>query len=197
MPTIAISSHPCIEYYNINIMQWLIVFALRFILPLTVFRRQLAGNVLAFFADSFDVVVFNFLGGGDYSRYDLFDKWLDLYWYGVAAFAALSWENRFAKNALYLLFGLRAAGTLLFTITSNRGLLLIFPDLFVWFLLFYLIYKRLFKRDLTPVAITLVLLLMLPLKLYQEYLLHFDVIDFYHAVWVYLFTPLGLERFTQ
>lgn len=175
-------------------MPWIAVFILRLALPLTILRWPLAGNFLAFFADLFDVVIFDFLGGEDYARYDFYDKWLDLYWYVIAVFTAFSWKDKFGRNILSLLLSVRAIGTILFTTTSNKVFLVVFPDLFVWFLLFYLVYERFFKKRLTPALIVLVLLLMLPLKLYQEYLLHFDVIDFYNWVWTNIYTPLGLDK---
>ena len=151
------------------------VIALRLLLPITIFRWPLLGGILCLIADALDIVILDIIDTGGFSDYHSTDKYMDVVYLSVEAFVSLRWKNQLAKKVNIYLFVYRWIGFILFEITKIRVFLLIFPNLFENFYLFYLSYKKIAKRDrLTSIRpMVLVLLLLLIPKLGQEFLLHF------------------------
>ena len=74
----------------------LIVLALRLILPLSIFRNRITGSILSMALDMLDVVLVDALQGalgepavGFGENYQLFDKWLDMYYLSIEAIVCL------------------------------------------------------------------------------------------------------------
>lgn len=154
----------------------LIVIALRLIVPLLIFRRNLTGGVLAMLLDGFDVIIIDVIKLGGFSgHYHQIDKVLDTYYLGIEAWVAFGWQNQFERLPSLFLFGFRIIGVVLFELTGQRIVLFLFPNMFENWWLFVVAVRR-FKPAWTPqswrgVAIPMAILLV-P-KMAQEYLLHF------------------------
>ncbi|MBA3877759.1 MAG: hypothetical protein C0498_12710 [Anaerolinea sp.] len=101
---------------------------------LPVLRWPLAGGVLAVLVDLSDLLLRDTLDLGGVPDYQGLDKWLDQVYMGSFLLVAMRWiglERRVAV-ALYLY---RMVGFVLFELTGDRGLLLLFPNVFeLWFL---------------------------------------------------------------
>jgi hypothetical protein len=164
----------------------LIVLAVRLTVPLLIFRRPLLGGALSFVADAADLVVFNAFGFPD--DYQRLDKGLDLYYLSIEMLVALRWAPlpRAVAGGLFLW---RVVGAVLFEVTGDRWVLLVFPNLFeLWWLLVVILGAKGQQLSRRRTAFWLVVLLV-P-KLVHEYVLHvwrvldrytlFDVVD---AVW--------------
>ena len=153
---------------------WIVVFVVRLLVPLTLFRWTIFGAFASIVADNLDVVILDFLHVANFGPYNQVDKILDLYYLGIECLISLKWQNKLARNTSVFLFLYRLVGTILYEITNIRGLLFIFPNLFENFFVFYIIYKSVAKKDrLTSLkAIIIVNLILLIPKEIQEYALH-------------------------
>jgi len=151
----------------------LIVILIRLIVPLSIFRWPLAGGLAAGIVDTFDVVLISFLNAGDFQHYAQTDKALDLYFLLFMVIVSLKWKP-LEKWTSISLFSYRTIGVILFEITQIRPLLLIFPNLFLYFFYFVAARNRFFADfKLTPKRLVTVLVILLIPKLLQEYLLHY------------------------
>lgn len=153
----------------------LIVTCIRILVPLSILRYPLLGGILSMIVDTFDVVMITLLGMGDFTSYHTTDKMLDMYYLGIEAGVSWRWRNSLARNTSIILFIYRLLGFILFEMTKMRFLLLLFPNLFENFYLFYLGYKKILKKDpiTSKKSLFIVLLILLIPKMIQEYALHF------------------------
>ena len=154
----------------------IIIVALRLVIPLSIFRHPLAGALASMLIDALDVVLIELMElGGFGDHYQSTDKLLDTYYLAIEWFVAFRWESPWAKWPALLLFPYRVIGVLLFEITGERVMLLIFPNLFENWWLYCVIVARfvpsIYPRTWATTVIPLVLLL-IP-KLAQEWLLHY------------------------
>ena len=153
----------------------IIVTAIRLLVPLSIFRWPLFGVLASVAVDALDVIIAGAIGRGEFQNYSAFDKALDTYYLTFALIVSLRWNNSLAKRTSIVLFAYRLIGVVLFEITHIRVLLLVFPNLFENFVIFYLVVQRFFPRftlrTYTKQAIILFLLLLL--KLPQEFVLHY------------------------
>ena len=154
-------------------MGQLIIVLIRLVVPVSIFRWPLAGGLASMLFDALDVVLIEMIGVGGFSNYTALDKGLDMYYLSFELIVSLRWEA-LAKWTSVALYVWRAVGFVAFEATQARVLLLIFPNLFENFYIFYLLLRRFAPRyALTPGRLgTFLVLLLLP-KLGQEYLLHF------------------------
>ncbi|MEX0895915.1 MAG: hypothetical protein WDZ94_03165 [Patescibacteria group bacterium] len=153
----------------------IIVIALRLLVPLYILKSPFWGTVISLVLDALDVVLLTFINLGDLENYHQIDKVLDMYYLALAAYATRNWQNRLAKRVAIGLFFYRLIGVVLFEFTGIRPLLLLFPNLFENFFLFYAGSLALFKKEYVPTkrSLTIALIVLLLLKLPQEYLLHY------------------------
>lgn len=160
----------------------LIFIGIRFVSSLPIIRFPLLGVVLAIIVDYFDFEILKFLNHGDLLMYQNLDKSMDLFYLGLAAYASLRWTNALARRAAIGLFFLRLVGFGLFVVFQTPWLLLLFPNVFEWFYLYYLSYKKFFKKDPVETKKQLfgVLVLLTIPKLAHEYLLHINTV---HPWW--------------
>lgn len=173
---------------------WLVVIGLRLLLPLSILRWPLAGGLVAFLADTFDVVTLDLLHAESYAPYNPIDKWLDTYYLALEAWVCRSWANRPARVAALGLFAYRLVGAALYEITGLRAALFLFPNLFELFFLTYLLGHALAgDRVLTSVrAIVAVNVLLLVPKELQEYVLHVAQYPVYALIREHILAPLRL-----
>jgi hypothetical protein len=154
--------------------EWFVLTLLRFIIPLSILRWPLAGVLASIAAD---VVLSDPVPVPDGSapEYQAWDKVLDTYYLGLAAYVSRTWSDPSARAVSLLSFGYRAVGVVLFLATGTRYLLFLFPNFFENFFIFYLVFRkfsddeRLFTSDRFALAVFLSLLIP---KLAQEFFMH-------------------------
>ena len=158
----------------------IIVSLLRLIVPVSILRYPLGGFVASLALDSFDGPLVDIIGrrgalfGGGFIDYHLLDKRLDLYYLFFAFLASLRWQNTLYRRTAISLFSIRFLGIILFSLTNFRAILFFFPNIFEFFYLYYLVFKRWFPRFLPnsfPKLLIILIFLAIP-KLFGEYFLH-------------------------
>ncbi len=158
---------------------WLVAVA-RFLLPLTIPRYPFPGIIASLVLDAVDQTIFQQFPGLNLEGYQGYDKALDIYYLAIAYIATLrNWENLFAFQVSRFLFYWRLAGVALFELTQLRPLLLIFPNTFEYFFIFYEAYRL--RWDPTRMSKKLVIgaaaFIWIVIKLPQETWIHIVQID--------------------
>jgi hypothetical protein len=162
---------------------WLIfwvVAAARFLLPLTIPRYPLPGIVASLVLDGVDQTIFQQFTSLPLEGYQGYDKALDIYYLTIAYISTLrNWVNSFAFQVSRFLFFWRLAGVALFELTHLRPLLLIFPNTFEYFFIFYEAYRLRWhpKRATKKLLIGAAAFIWIVIKLPQEYWLHIAQAD--------------------
>jgi len=146
------------------------VLCLRLGLPLLILRFPLIGTLLCAVVDVAD---YSFMGTSE--SYQQLDKLLDTYYLSFAAITVLRWKDGLARKIALGVYAWRVLGVLLVLLADQRWLLMVFPNFFEPFFVFYLLYVYLSKKDVLFtsrwVVITVTAVLLIP-KLIQEYILH-------------------------
>ena len=113
----------------------LVIAAIRICGSLPVLRWPLAGGILAILVDLSDLLLRDVLELGGVGDYQTLDKWLDQVYMATFLVVALRWSG-VARTVAVALYAYRMVGFVLFELTADRGLLLVFPNVFeLWFLL--------------------------------------------------------------
>ncbi len=151
-----------------------IVTTIRLAVPLIIFRWPFWGGVATAIVDAVDVILVYLLQLGDYRSYHQTDKYLDSYFLAFMAFYAWRKWRGLERDVSLVLFIWRMIGFVLFEITGVRWLLLIFPNLFLWWWLWVAGIHRYRPRwQFTRVNASGVLVLMIGPKMIQEMVLHY------------------------
>ena len=157
-----------------------VIAAARFLLPLAIPRFPLLAIVASLALDAVDQSLFQQFTSLTLDAYQGYDKALDIYYLTIAYISTMrNWPHRFAFRVSRFLFHWRLAGVALFELTHLRPLLLIFPNAFEYFFVFYEAYtlrwdpRRMTKRLVLIAAAAIWIAIKLP----QEYLLHIAKID--------------------
>lgn len=181
-----------------QIIFWIVV-AVRFLVPLLIPRYPLPAILAAFVIDGVDQTIFQQFTNLPLTGYQGYDKALDIYYLTIACISTLrNWSNRFAFQVSRFLFYWRLVGVALFEITQLRPLLLIFPNTFEYFFIFYEIYRLrwdpegMSKRLVIGAAAGIWIVIKLP----QEWWIHIAQLDTTDLVKEQVFgvsvdTPLG------
>lgn len=152
---------------------------LRILVPLLIFKKPLTGALLAFGLDVFDHDTIIQLEHAGIVSYQPLDKLLDLYYFSIEALVARRmWKNLLAARVSTFLYFFRLIGIVFFEITGIRFILILMPNMFEYFFIFYEVYKKF--RDpkyLTARHIALVLFILLLIKIPQEYTIHYAQIS--------------------
>jgi hypothetical protein len=162
---------------------WLIFWVIagaRFLLPLTIPRYPFPGIVASLVLDGVDQTLFQQFTNLSLEGYQGYDKALDIYYLTIAYISTLrNWANHFAFQVSRFLFYWRLIGVALFELTQLRSLLLIFPNTFEYFFIFYEAYRlrwdpgRMSKRLAVGAAAAIWIVIKLP----QEYWIHIAQTD--------------------
>ena len=158
---------------------WVVAIA-RFLLPLTIPRYPVPGIVASLLLDAVDQTIFQQFPGLPLERYQGYDKALDIYYLTIAYISTLrNWANHFAFQISRFLFYWRLAGVALFELTHLRPLLLIFPNTFEYFFIFYEVYRLRWDPRRMPrkLLIGAAAFIWIVIKLPQEYWIHIAQID--------------------
>jgi len=153
----------------------ILVITVRTVLPFTILRWPLGGVVLCMIADGLDWKLFELFGFGLFGNghYQQLDKLLDL-WYLFFAFIIVHrWSDALARRTGKILFLWRFVGFAIFEITHVRWLLVLAPNIFEFFYLFWTITLKWFSRfQLTPKRLAVILLVIGLPKIWQEMIMH-------------------------
>ena len=153
-------------------LEEIIVAVARVIGSLPVIRWAFVGAIIAVLTDFSDLFMMNLLDLGGLRNYQVFDKWVDLVYMGTFLLASLRWSG-VPKKVSIGLFSYRILGVILFEITSQRSILLLFPNVFEFWFIFVAgirLFKPKYEINWPRAALWLVPLLIL--KEFQEYVLH-------------------------
>jgi len=150
----------------------LVIALVRIAGSLPVLRWPLAGGILAVLVDLSDLLLMDVLDLGGVADYQRLDKALDLVYLGTFTAVALRWHGPDRWVALALL-GWRLVGFVMFELTGERWLLLVFPNVFeVWFLLVAALHHRWDPVPWTPASLLGALAGLLLVKELQEWAIH-------------------------
>jgi hypothetical protein len=92
-------------------------------------RWPLTGGLFAIFVDLTDLFWFNVLDLGGVPNYQLFDKLADQVYLAVFLIVALRWSGP-ERTISIVLYAFRMAGFVLFELSGERAVLLLFPNVF-------------------------------------------------------------------
>jgi hypothetical protein len=149
-------------------------------------KWPLAGGLLAIFVDLTDLYWFNVLDLGGVPDYQLFDKLADQVYLAAFLIVALRWSGP-ERTISIVLYAFRMIGFLLFEMTGERAILLLFPNVFEFWFLFIAAFHHVRPGFAwTRGQLALVLVPLIGAKEVQEWALHwarlFDGITFLQAL---------------
>jgi hypothetical protein len=153
-------------------LEVLVIAVVRIAGSLPVLRWPLAGGILAVLVDLSDLLLRDTLDLGGVPDYQSLDKWLDQVYMACFLIVALRWQGVERRVAVGL-FGYRLIGFVLFELTHERGLLLLFPNVFeFWFLTVAAIHRFRSGFAWTPLRLIVALAVLTGLKEVHEWALH-------------------------
>ena len=149
----------------------IVIATIRIAGSLPVLRWPLLGGLLAILIDLSDLLLMGVLDLGGVPDYQSLDKWLDQVYMATFLIVALRWTDP-ARAIAVALYVFRMIGFLAFEVSGERGLLLLFPNVFeFWFLVVAAVgAERVARWGTGRTAIVLVILA--GLKEIQEWALH-------------------------
>ena len=171
---------------DITTTDWAVFIAvvgLRFLLPLLIPRYPLPAVVACLLLDGVDQTIFQVFTDLPLVGYQSYDKALDVYYLTVAYLSTLrNWTHDEAFRVSRFLYYYRMIGVVAFELTGLRALLLIFPNTFEYFFIWYEAARLWWEpRRLSRRAVLLAAaLIWIVIKLPQEYWIHIaqrDVTD--------------------
>jgi hypothetical protein len=153
----------------------------RVLVPLLIIRFPLPAIVACLVIDAVDQTVFQAIApNADLTGYQNYDKALDVFYLVIAYIATLrNWTNGFAVSIARFLIYYRLIGVVAFELSGVRELLIIFPNTFEYFFIFYES-VRLFwdpRRMSKKVLLGATAFIWIFIKLPQEYWLHVAQLD--------------------
>jgi hypothetical protein len=166
-------------------LEVVVIAAIRIAGSLPVLRWPFLGGILAILIDLSDLLLMDALDLGGVPDYQSLDKWLDQFYLALFLVVALRWTNP-ARTIAIALYAYRFIGFVLFEITGERGLLLLFPNVFeFWFLLVAFVGDD-HVADWSARRLGVALVVLTLLKEVQEWALHgarlFDSISALEAI---------------
>ena len=114
------------------------VIALRFLLPLLIPRFPLPAILACLVLDAADQTIFQAVTDDPLAGYQSYDKALDVYYLAIAYCATMrNWRDPVAFGIARFLFIYRLVGVVVFELTQQRWVLLVFPNTFEYFFICY------------------------------------------------------------
>ena len=157
------------------------ILATRFIVPLFIPRFPLPAILVALVVDAADQSIMQKFTHLNLDGYQSYDKALDIYYLTVAYVSVYrNWTNGYAVEVARFLWYYRLVGVLLFEITAQRWLLLVFANTFEYFFIAYEVVRtcwdprRLSRRAVIGMAAAIWIFVKLP----QEWWIHIAQNDF-------------------
>jgi hypothetical protein len=155
---------------------------------LPVLRWPFAGALLSIAVDFLDLLLLGLIGWQGVTDYQTLDKALDQVQLALFLFVAVTSWNGVERRVAVGLYVYRLVGAILFELTGERLLLLVFPNVFeFWFVLVAGLHEtRKRPTNWTPNRLVGTLAVLTALKEIQEWALHagrlFDGITFLDAL---------------
>lgn len=159
---------------------FLLVVGLRLFVPLAIPRFPLPAIVAALLIDGVDQTIFQTFTNLDLEGYQSYDKAMDVYYLAIAYISTLrNWTNLTGYETARFLWYYRLVGATLFELIGWRALLLIFPNTFEYFFIWYEGMRlrwnpRRFTRNLILGGAAVIWIV---IKLPQEYWIHVAQMD--------------------
>ncbi len=162
-----------------------LITAIRIAGSLPVLRWPLGGGLLAVLVDLSDLLLRDLLGLGSLD-YQAWDKWVDQLYLAAFLVVALRWTGMERTVAIGL-YAFRLVGFAAFEITGDRGMLLLFPNVFeLWFLFVAALHHFRPGFRLRSAQVIGILVVLLAIKELHEWALHgarlFDGISSLEAI---------------
>ena len=164
-----------------DIAVFLVVLALRFVIPLFIPRFPLPAILAALVLDAADQTIFQQFTNLNLDGYQNYDKALDIFYLTIAFLAVYrNWTNTSAINVARFLWYYRLVGVWLFEVFQERWILFVFPNTFEYFFIAYVaINTQWDPRRLTHRAVIgLAAFIWIVIKLPQEWWIHIAQNDF-------------------
>jgi hypothetical protein len=164
-----------------DIAVFLVVVAMRFVVPLFIPRFPLPAILAALVIDAADQTIFQQFTNLNLDGYQNYDKALDIFYLTIAFLAVYrNWTNTTAINVARLLWYYRLVGVWLFEVFQERWILFVFPNTFEYFFIAYAaIHTQWDPRRLTDRAVVgLAAFIWIVIKLPQEWWIHIAQNDF-------------------
>ncbi len=158
----------------------ILVVGARLLLPLGIVRYPLPAIVACLLLDGVDQTIFQTFTSVDLSGYQGYDKALDIYYLTIAYISTLrNWTNRNAVRIARFLLYYRLIGVALFEATGVRELMIIFPNTFEYFFIFYEAVRVRWnpRRMDARVLIGVTAFIWIFIKLPQEWWIHVAQLD--------------------
>ena len=176
----------------IDKFDWLVftlVIGARFIIPLFIPFFPLPAIIAALLLDGVDQTIFQKFTSFPLDGYQSYDKALDIYYLTIAYISTFrNWTNNFAFRVSQFLYYFRLVGVVLFETTHLRPLLLIFPNTFEYFFIWYEAVKLMWnpKKLSRTAIISAAAFIWIVIKLPQEYWIHIAQNDVTETIQVLL-----------
>lgn len=162
-----------------------IVLGARLLVPLTIPKYPIPAGIGALVIDGVDKSLLQSLTHLPLDGYQGYDKALDIYYLSIQYLSTLrNWIDLYAVDLGPALYCFRLVGVLLFELLQVRALLLLFPNTFEYFFLFYEgVRLRWNPRRMGPaVVIGAAFAIWVLIKIPQEYWIHVAQLDATDAI---------------
>ena len=166
--------------HTVDLIIFAIVLGLRLLVPLLIPRFPLPAEIAAMLLDAADQTIYQKFTSLDLTGYQGYDKALDIYYLSVIYLSTMrNWRHLVAFKVSRFLYFYRLVGVMLFEMTQVRALLLIFPNTFEYFFVFYGTVRlrwnplRMSKRLVIGAAAAIWIFIKLP----QEWWIHIAQLD--------------------
>ena len=162
-------------------MVFLVVVAMRFVIPLFIPRFPLPAILAALVIDAADQTIFQQFTDLNLDGYQNYDKALDIYYLTIAFLAVYrNWTNATAINVARFLWYYRLLGVWLFEVFQQRWILFVFPNTFEYFFIAYAALRTQWdpRRLTNRAVIGMAAFIWIFIKLPQEWWIHIAQNDF-------------------
>ena len=162
---------------------WVVLWAVvlvQFLAPLFIAKFPLPAILACLIVDGVDQSVLQAFTSLDLADYQSYDKALDIFYLAIAMLATLrNWASYPAVQIARFLFYFRLVGVVLFVFIQWRPLLLLFPNTFEYFFIFYEIVRSRWTptRLGTPFWVVAAAAIWVVFKLPHEYWIHVAQLD--------------------
>jgi len=172
-----------------------IVIAARFVIPLAIPRYPLPAIVAALVLDAADQSIFSAFGV-EFANYQGYDKALDVFCLTIAYVSTIrNWTDGVPFRTVRFLWYYRLVGVVAFELIGARPLLLIFPNTFEYFFIFYEVVRLRWEpsRLRRPHVLGVVAGIWIVIKIPQEWWIHIAQLDVTDVVGgnPWLWFPIG------
>ncbi len=150
-------------------------------IPLLIFRYPLPAILACLVLDAADQTIFQNYTNLNLDGYQSYDKALDVFYLAIAYLSTLrNWAAPFAANTAMFLWYYRLVGVVIFEMTQERAVLIIFPNTFEYFFIVYETIRLAWNpaRLTNRAVIGLAAFIWIFIKLPQEWWLHIAKLDF-------------------